>query len=376
MRIVDVRERSVPISRFADPALPGGGLTTSALAVVTDARRDGAPVVGYGFGSFGRYAQGGLIRERFAPRLLAAGDVDPFSAWDAMLAGEKPGGHGERCVAVGALDMALWDAAAKLEGLPLHRHLAAVLPQARPRQEIDVYAAGGYRYPADDLPRLVDEARRLVELGYTTLKIKVGAPAIADDLRRIEAVLDIVAPERLALDALHGWSGDAALEAARALSPYRVRWLEDVGDPLDLDGLSALARVYDGPLAAGEALFSVAEARLLQRYGGLRPERDVLVFDPVHCYGIPGFLRIVCALERAGWPRSAFWPHGGHLFCVHLVAALGLGGAELNPLAFQPFGGLTDDGRVQAGRVAPPGLPGIGFEGRGELAALFAGLVT
>ena len=81
VRIVDVRECSVPISRFADPALPGGGLTTSLVAVVTAARRDGARVVGYGFGSFGRYAQGGLIRERFAPRLLAAGrDLDPLAA--------------------------------------------------------------------------------------------------------------------------------------------------------------------------------------------------------------------------------------------------------------------------------------------------------
>src|SRR5271170_7797342 len=120
MRVLDIRERSVPISRFGDPALPSGGLTTSIVAVVTDAKRDGQPVIGYGFGSIGRFAQGGLIRERFAPRLLAAtdlagadGTLDPFRAWDAMMAGEKPGGHGERCVAVGTLDMALWDAAAR-----------------------------------------------------------------------------------------------------------------------------------------------------------------------------------------------------------------------------------------------------------------------
>src|SRR5712672_841511 len=118
MRILDIRERSVPISRFGDSALPSGGLTTSIVAVVTDAKRDGGPVIGYGFGSIGRFAQGSLIRERFAPRLQAAtdlegadGSLDPFRAWDAMMAGEKPGGHGERCVAVGTLDMALWDAA-------------------------------------------------------------------------------------------------------------------------------------------------------------------------------------------------------------------------------------------------------------------------
>jgi D(-)-tartrate dehydratase len=369
VRVVDIREHSLPISRFADPALPAGGLTTSVVSITTDARRDGAPVVGYGFGSFGRYAQSGLIRERFAPRLLAAGGgLDPLLAWEAMMAGEKPGGHGERCVAVGALDMALWDAAAKAAGLPLHRHLADVLPQARPQKDVAVYAAGGYRYPGDDLNRLREEARRLLGLGYTLLKIKVGAAELAGDLRRIEAMLELVgAPERLAVDAMNGWGGASALEAASALSAYGLRWLEDVGDPHDFEGLSALAAAYDPPIAAGEALFSAPEARLLHLHGGLRPDRDVLVFDPVHCYGVPGFLAILAELEAAGWPRSAFWPHGGHLFCQHLVAALGLGGAEVNPLAFQPFGGLTDDARVENGRVVPPELPGIGFEGRARL---------
>ena len=128
MRIVDVRESSVPISRYADPSVPSGGLTTSMVAVITDVIREGKPIVGYGFASIGRFAQSGLIRERFAPRLLAARDIDitdnagtnldPFRAWKVMMTGEKPGGHGERCVAVGALDMALWDAAAKIARLP------------------------------------------------------------------------------------------------------------------------------------------------------------------------------------------------------------------------------------------------------------------
>jgi L-alanine-DL-glutamate epimerase-like enolase superfamily enzyme len=257
------------------------------------------------------------------------------------------------------------------------RTVRAVRVVERPQREVAVYAAGGYRYPADDLSRLRSEARRLVGRGYTMLKIKVGAGEIADDLRRIEAVLRIVgAPELLAVDAMNAWGGDTAPEVAVALAPYRLRWLEDVGDPLDFDGLSALAAAYHGPLAAGEALFSAAEARLLARYGGLRPDRDVLVFDPVHCYGVPGFLSILAELEAAGWPRSAFWPHGGHLFCLHLVAALGLGGAEVNPLAFQPFGGLTDAAVVEHGRAAPPELPGIGFEGRAELRALLARLAA
>src|SRR6516162_10014611 len=172
MRIVEVRERTLPISRYADPTVPSGGLTTSAVAVTTDVIRDGRPVIGYGFASIGRFAQGGLIRERFAPRLLAAREaelahqagtnLDPFRAWRLMMAGEKPGGHGERCVAVGTLDMALWDAAAKIAGLPLYQHLANRLGgKATTSQRVVVYAGGGYYYPADDVPRLGEEVRRL-----------------------------------------------------------------------------------------------------------------------------------------------------------------------------------------------------------------------
>ena len=121
IRIIDVREITQPISSpIRNAYIDFTKMTTSLVAVVVQAgaRR----VVGYGFNSNGRYGQGGLIRERFAPRLLgaapetlvnAAGDnLDADACWAAMMANEKPGGHGERSVAVGTLDMAIWDAVA------------------------------------------------------------------------------------------------------------------------------------------------------------------------------------------------------------------------------------------------------------------------
>jgi hypothetical protein len=78
MRIIDIRERAIRISRYRDSRIPSGGLTTSLVAVVTDVVRTGQPVVGYGFASIGRYAQSGLIRERFAPRLLRASAFDGY----------------------------------------------------------------------------------------------------------------------------------------------------------------------------------------------------------------------------------------------------------------------------------------------------------
>jgi len=362
----------VPISRYADPALPSGGLTTSVVAVVTDAVRNGRPVVGYGFSSFGRFAQSGLIRERFAPRLIGtdlegpAGDLDPFRAWQVMMAGEKPGGHGERCVAVGTLDMALWDAAAKAAGLPLYRQVARSLGVALPVGEtIAAYAGGGYYYPHDDGVRLREEIRDFVDRGFTHVKIKIGGASLARDLARIEAALELLpSGAHLAVDAMNAYDAALAGGAAEAFEPYGLWWFEDVCDPLDFETLATVAQRYRHPIAAGEAIFSEAEAKLLDRYGGLRRERDVLLFDPVHCYGLPGFLQIVRTLEGRGWPRSAFWPHGGHAYTSHVVRALGLGGAEVNPRCFAPFGGGVQDWE----------RPGIGFEADPAAIALFQAL--
>jgi L-alanine-DL-glutamate epimerase-like enolase superfamily enzyme len=387
MRILDISERSVPISRYADPATSPGGLTTSIVAVVTDAVLHGEPAVGYGFSSMGRFAQGGLIRERFAPRLLGASEgelanaegtnLDPFRAWNTMMAGEKPGGHGERCVAVGTLDMALWDAAAKIANQPLYRFLARHADAGDPPiAGVPVYASGGYPYPHNDAARLGDEVRRLLSMGYTRIKIKVGAAPLPDELRRIETVLRLLpSGGQLAVDAMNAYDGRDSLAAAAELEPYGLWWFEDVCDPLDFDTLAAVAAAYGGAIASGEALFSAAEAKLLDRHGGLRKDRDVLLFDPVHCYGLPGFLRILECLGERGWSRSSFWPHGGHLFCLHIVQALGLGGAEVNPLCFQPFGGLTDGPAPEGGSARPPDAPGIGLEQRQDLHALLRSLL-
>src|SRR5438045_4876153 len=127
MRIVDVCEITKPIaSPIRNAYIDFSKRTASLVAVVTDVKRDGRRVVGYGFNSNGRYGQGGLIRERFRDRILEAapeslldesGDnLDPHKVWAAMMTNEKPGGHGERSVAGGTLDMAVGDATAKISG--------------------------------------------------------------------------------------------------------------------------------------------------------------------------------------------------------------------------------------------------------------------
>jgi D(-)-tartrate dehydratase len=174
---------------------------------------------------------------------------------------------------------------------------------------------------------------------------------------------------------MNRYTPESAVQVAKALATYSLRWFEDMCDPLDFAAHAQIAQVYEPPLAAGEALFSLADARNLLRYGGLRPDRDVLLFDPVHCYGLAEYLRMVAMLEGHGWSRAACQPHGGHLFSLHIAAALGLGGSEANPHNFQPFGGFADGAVVKDGCMHPPEAPGIGFETRSRLYNVFRALL-
>ncbi|HTU53456.1 MAG TPA: enolase C-terminal domain-like protein, partial [Acetobacteraceae bacterium] len=297
LRIVAVHERTTPIaSTIRNAYIDFSRMTTSLVAVETDVVRNGSPVIGYGFNSNGRYGQGGLIRERFAPRLMEAPpaslldetgeNLDPDRAWAAMMANEKPGGHGERSVAVGTLDMAIWDATAKIAGKPLFRLLAE-----RTGREADpsvfVYAAGGYYEPGKDLTGLRTEMRGYVDRGYTVVKMKIGGASLAEDCRRIEAVLaEIGADAQLAVDANGRFDLETAISYAKALRSYPLFWYEEAGDPLDFHLQASLAEFYPGPMATGENLFSHQDARNLIRYGGMRPDRDWLQFDCALSYGL------------------------------------------------------------------------------------------
>jgi L-alanine-DL-glutamate epimerase-like enolase superfamily enzyme len=389
MRLAAVREKAIPIaSSIRNAFIDFSQMNVSALGLVSDVVRNGRPLVGFGFNSNGRYAQSGLLRERFIPRLLAGSpeelldetgsNFDPHKAWRVVMANEKPGGHGERSVAVGVIDMALWDLVAKIEEKPLYQLLADRYGNGTPPDEfVSVYAAGGYYYPGKDLTALRAEMRGYLDLGYAEVKLKIGGASLDEDLRRIEAVLDEVGdPGSVAVDANGRFDLETALTYAEALAPYRLRWYEEPGDPLDY-GLSAeVAAAYTPPLATGENLFSMQDARNLVRHGGLRPEIDILQMDPALSYGLVAYLETLAMLDRHGWSRRSLIPHGGHQFALNMAAGLGLGGNESYPLVFQPFGGFADDIPIENGRVRLPDTPGIGIERKPALAAVFDELVA
>ena len=378
MRIVDIRETAIPLkSQLANSSFDFSEMTTSVVAVITDVMRDSKPVCGFAFNSTGRYACGAQMRARFIPRILAAapdslldgtGNLDPDKILGVMMRREKAGGHSERSVGIGTIEVAVWDALAKILDKPLHRLLAERFNGGKVPEKVFCYVGGGWYFPGQTIKDLQDEMRRHLDAGYTMVKMKVGGLPLAQDIKRVEAVLQVVGKgERLAVDANCKFERDDALAYAKALAPFKLRWFEEPSDPLDYALMAELAGFYEPALATGENLFSIPDVENLVRFGGLRAGRDIIQIDPPQAYGIATYARTVAMLERHGWSRRQLFPHGGNQMSLAIAAGLGLGGAESYPSVFGDFGGFADDARVTDGNIALSERPGIGFEGHSRL---------
>jgi len=387
MRIVAVRERTIGLSSATrSSSISFHAMTASVIAVHTDASKNGKPLVGLAFDSVGRYGHGGLLRERFIPRLVAAdpgdyadgsGGIDPHRAWAVLMKDEKPGGHGERCGAVGLIDAALWDLAAKAAGEPLWSLLARRHGKANASSKIAVYASGGHYRASSDVAGLCDDVRCASGQGHRRFKIKIGGASLASDIERIEAVLGLLdRGMSLAVDGNGTFDRDKAIQYLDALRPYPLAWVEEPVHPLDFELHRDMAAQSPIALATGENLFSCDDARNLLRYAGLRKEQDVLQFDISLSYGIVEYLRILDRLDEHGWRRERCAPHAGHLLAMSAVAGLGLGLAEVAMDTSTLFGKLTVGVALNDGVATLPDAPGTGFEQLPVFSEVFGSLLN
>ena len=362
-------------------------MTTSVVAVITDVMRDGKPVAGFAFNSTGRYACGAQMRDRLIPRVMKAapetlandtGDnLDPEKILACMMQREKPGGHTERSVAVGTIEVACWDAVAKIADKPLHAVLADKFNGGNVITKVPCYVGGGWYAPGKGIRDLQDEIRMRLDEGYTTMKIKVGGAPVPEDVKRVEAGIEVVgASDRLAVDANAGFNRARALQYAQALKPFKLRWFEEPTDPLDYALLADVASIYDSPIGTGENLFSTQDVENLVRFGGMRPDRDIIQIDVPQSYGIVQFSRTLDMLKRHKWQRHSIFPHGGNQMTLALVAGFGLGGCEAYPDVFGVFAGFADDAKVDNGFLTLSDRPGIGFEAQNALYAVMRELVA
>ncbi|MRG73662.1 mandelate racemase [Alphaproteobacteria bacterium HT1-32] len=376
MRITRIVEKTAGIkSNIRNAVIDFSKITLSLVAVETDVIVDGKPVIGYGYTSNGRYAVGEVLRERIMPRLMEAdpdslldadGYIDPHLLHDCLMKNEKVGGHGDRAHAVAAVDIAIWDAICKAREVPFYREVARRHNGGKALSLVNAYPGGGY-YTEKGNAGLRDEMKGYLDQGYKLCKMKIGGASVAEDIERIEVAQAIVGEGNLAVDANAGLNRERVMAYAEALEPYKLAWFEEPCDSLDFELQTDLADRYPHPIATGENCFSRQDAKNLLRFGGLRPDRDVVQWDPSMAYGPTEFIRIVELSRPLGWKPESCSPHGGLLLGLGLAAGLELGGTENYPLVFQPYGGFSDDAVVENGMVAPCEAPGMGWETRSKL---------
>jgi L-alanine-DL-glutamate epimerase-like enolase superfamily enzyme len=388
MRIVDIREVTIDLNGAISNAIINFNKhTVSLVALISDQFSEGKPIVGFGFNSIGRFAQGGILRERMLPRLsevapeyLLSSDGSGFDAGliaKIAMKDEKPGGHGDRAGAAAALELAVWDLNAKLLEEPAYKTLRRYFGVAESVESIPVYAAGGYYYPKDSIKRLGDELLNYQDIGYHSFKIKIGGGEIIEDISRIEEAVTIAGcGSKVAVDANGCFDQQQALDMATAIEPFKLRWFEEPGDPLDFDLNRNLIESYSGNVATGENLFSLVDARNLMRFGGMRAGKDIFQMDPGLAYGITEYHSILQTLEEFGHQRKQCYPHGGHLINLHIALGLGLGGCEAYPQVFQPIGGYSAQCSLENGRITPSDAPGFGLEQKQDLYPLLCKLVN
>lgn len=388
MKIVRIVEKEVPYgSNIANSYISFKAMTGSAIAIETDVIRDGKPVIGYGFNSIGRYACSSILQNRMIPKIMNAPadqvltddgeNLDPFKIYRLLKANEKPGGHGDRAHAIGAIDMAVWDTVAKIEGKPLYVLLGERFNGGKYDTKIYTYGAGGYYYPGASDEKLQDELKGYLDLGFRDVKMKIGGADLKTDMRRIEAALAVLDNDgsRLMVDANGRHGIRECLAYADAMKGYGLHWYEEPVDPLNYADLAILAENYSGPIATGENLFSFEDLRNLVRHGGMRADRDFIQLDCPLSYGLVEYLKILDYLKDMGWNSRQCIPHGGHQFCENIAAGLFLGGNECYPGVFQPFGGFADNIPVENGYVALPDVPGVGYELKANLWAVLKDLI-
>jgi L-alanine-DL-glutamate epimerase-like enolase superfamily enzyme len=244
-----------------------------------------------------------------APDLIGEDPSDIGRLWTKLVwAGASVGRSGAATQALAAVDVALWDLKAKRAGLPLAKLLGAH------RDSVRCYnTSGGFLH--EPIEQLLDNATRTLESGVGGIKIKVGQPDRAEDLRRVRAVREHIGDDApLMVDANQQWDRATAMRAGRALEEFGLVWIEEPLDAYDAEGHAALARSLDTAIASGEMLTSVAEHAELIRQGAV----DILQPDAPRIGGITQFLKLAALAEHR---NVAIAPHFAMEIHVHLAAA-------------------------------------------------------
>ena len=322
-------------------------MTEVALLFVEVQTQDGHEGLGFSYakraGGPGQFAHAREI----APTLIGEDPSDIARLWNKLCwAGASVGRSGLATQALGAFDVALWDLKARRAGLPLAKLLGAW------RDSVACYnTSGGFLHTP--LEQLLVNAAASVERGIGGIKLKVGQPDRALDVKRVEAVRKHLGDQvPLMVDANQQWDRPTAQRMCRTFEDFNLVWIEEPLDAYDHEGHAALAARFDTPIATGEMLTSVAEHGDLIRHRAA----DYLMPDAPRVGGITPFLKIASQAEAAGLMLA---PHFAMELHVHLAAAYPTETWVEHFDWLEPL--FNERLEVKGGRMLVPDRPGLGL---------------
>jgi L-talarate/galactarate dehydratase len=284
-------------------------MTEIAMLFVEVRTADGHEGLGFSYskraGGPGQFAHA----KEVAPSLIGEDPSDIAKLWNKLCwAGASVGRSGLSVQAIGAFDVALYDLKARRAGLSLAKLLGSY------RDSVQCYnTSGGFLHTP--LEQLTVNAAASIERGIGGIKLKVGQPDRALDIRRVEAVrkhLGDAVP--IMVDANQQWDRPTAQRMCRVFEDFNLVWIEEPLDAYDHEGHAALAAQFDTPIATGEMLTSAAEHFDLIRHRAA----DYLMPDAPRVGGITPFLKVAAQAEHAGLMLG---PHFAMELHVHLAAA-------------------------------------------------------
>ena len=270
-----------------------------------------------------------LIRDELGPAIVGTDCSDIEAVWGAMQQRLHWVGRGGLVsFAIAAVDVALWDLAAKRADKPLWRFLGGRDPR------VDVYSGGiDLDFP---LEKLLDQTKGRLESGFQAIKMKVGRERLEEDVERIAAMRELLGDDfPLMVDANMAWDLEEAVRRAEAFEPFD---LVCEGGP---------------PIATGENLHSVEEFRRLLAFGAADyPEPDLATLG-----GITAWRQV----QRMAFDyKRPVTTHGVHDLHVHLLAS----SPNASYLEWHGFGlerYLLDGALpIEDGKAVAPERPGHG----------------
>lgn len=322
-------------------------MTEIAMLFVELQTRDGHQGLGFSYskraGGPGQFAHA----QEIAPALIGEDPSDIAKLWNKLCwAGASVGRSGLSTQAIGAFDVALYDLKARRAKLPLAKLLGAY------RDSVACYnTSGGFLHTP--LDQLLVNAAASIERGIGGIKLKVGQPDGALDVKRVEAVRrhlgDGVA---IMVDANQQWNRPTAQRMCRTFEDFRLVWIEEPLDAYDHEGHAALAQAFDTPIATGEMLTSAMEHGDLIRHRAA----DYLMPDAPRVGGITPYLKIAAQAEQAGLMIA---PHFAMELHVHLAATYPTEPWVEHFDWLEPL--FNERLEIAAGRMLVPTRPGLGL---------------